>query len=124
MRDDLFLAGQMVGVEGYVESAAAGLLAAINAAKLLKSCPLVRPPAETALGSLVAYITDGSRQNFQPMNANYGLMPDLPGRLRGRQKKIAMGERALRAMDEWVAGNQIEPAASTSAPAAALGDLR
>src|SRR5262249_13833770 len=55
IRPDLFLAGQMVGVEGYVESAAAGLLAAINAAKLLESRPLVTPPAETALGSLIAY---------------------------------------------------------------------
>ncbi|HKF28768.1 MAG TPA: methylenetetrahydrofolate--tRNA-(uracil(54)-C(5))-methyltransferase (FADH(2)-oxidizing) TrmFO [Candidatus Binataceae bacterium] len=124
IRHDLFLAGQMVGVEGYVESAAAGLLAAINAAKLLDSRPLVRPPAETALGSLVNYITDGSRQNFQPMNANYGLMPELPGRLRGRQKKIAMGERALRAIDEWIARNQIESAASASAPVAARGDPR
>src|SRR5262249_51230446 len=120
----LFLAGQMVGVEGYVESAAAGLLAAINAAKLLDSRPLVRPPAETALGSLVAYITDGSRQNFQPMNPNYGLMPELPGRLRGRPKKIGMGGRALHAIDEWIGGNQIEPVASASVPAAALGDPR
>jgi methylenetetrahydrofolate--tRNA-(uracil-5-)-methyltransferase len=118
-RDDLFLAGQMVGVEGYVESAAAGLLAAINAAHLVEARPMVVPPAETALGSLVAYITDASRQNFQPMNANYGLMPALPG-VRGRLKKTALGERALRAIDGWIANNELEPANGASQVAAAL----
>jgi hypothetical protein len=58
------------------------------------------------------------------MNANYGLMPELPGRLRGRQKKIAMGERALHAIEEWIAVNQIEPAVSAPAPSAALGTPR
>lgn len=108
-RDDLFLAGQMVGVEGYVESAAAGLLAAINAARLVTGGLPVVPPPETALGSLVAYITDSARTNFQPMNANYGLMPALEGRLRGRQKKIRMGERALESIARWIANNAIEP---------------
>ena len=118
-RDDLFLAGQMVGVEGYVESAAAGLLAAINAANLVEGRAMVVPAAETALGSLVAYITDATRQNFQPMNANYGLMPPLAG-VRGRHKKTAMGERALRAMDLWIAAHELEPAGGASAVAAAL----
>ena len=98
-RDDLFMAGQMVGVEGYVESAAMGLLAAINAAHLLADAPLVVPPRMTAIGSLIAYITDPERRDFQPMNANYGLMPELRGR--GRQKKIDLGLRALAAFDEW-----------------------
>ena len=119
VRDDLFLAGQMVGVEGYVESAAAGLLAAINMASLVEERAMVVPPAETALGSLVAYITDASRQNFQPMNANYGLMPPLPG-VRGHLKKTALGERALRAIDSWIAKNELEPAGGTSQLAAAL----
>jgi methylenetetrahydrofolate--tRNA-(uracil-5-)-methyltransferase len=108
-RDDLFLAGQMVGVEGYVESAAAGLLAGINAANLATNRELVVPPPETAVGSLVAYITDSVRRDFQPMNANYGLMPDLKIRARGRQKKTEMGTRALAAIDEWIARNGIEP---------------
>jgi methylenetetrahydrofolate--tRNA-(uracil-5-)-methyltransferase len=107
-RDDLFLAGQMVGVEGYVESAAAGLLAGINAAHLVTNRELVVPPPETAVGSLVAYITDSARRDFQPMNANYGLMPDLKIRARGRQKKTEMGNRALAAMDSWIARNRIE----------------
>ena len=111
-RDDLFLAGQMVGVEGYVESAAAGLLAGINAANLVMNRELIVPPAETAVGSLVAYITDLARRDFQPMNANYGLMPDLKIRARGREKKIEMGTRALAAIDGWIERNQIEPPAA------------
>jgi methylenetetrahydrofolate--tRNA-(uracil-5-)-methyltransferase len=116
-RDDLFLAGQMVGVEGYVESAAAGLLAGINAANLAMNRELVVPPLETALGSIVAYVTDPARRDFQPMNANYGLMPDLKVRARGRQKKVEMGARALAAIDAWIERNQIEPHA-TMAPRA------
>jgi len=111
-RDELFLAGQMIGVEGYVESAAAGLLAAINAERLLNAGELVVPPPETALGSLVAYITDVERRDFQPMNANYGLMPELAERVRGRDKKIALGRRALAAIDEWIARYRLGPPAA------------
>jgi len=124
-RDDLFLAGQMVGVEGYVESAAAGLLAGINAANLVTNRELVVPPPETAVGSLIAYITDTTRRDFQPMNANYGLMPELKIRARGHQKKIEMGARALAALDAWIARHQIEtnqldPAAPMAPPALRL----
>ncbi len=108
-RGDLFIAGQMIGVEGYVESAAAGLLAAINAARLLCGRQLVVPPRESALGSLVAYVTDSERRNFQPMNANYGLMPDLKPRARGRQKKLMMGMRALAALEAWIDAQGLEP---------------
>ena len=74
-RDDLFFAGQMTGVEGYVESAASGLLAGINAARLVKGEePVVFPP-ETAMGSMANYITTANPKNFQPMNANFGLFP-------------------------------------------------
>jgi methylenetetrahydrofolate--tRNA-(uracil-5-)-methyltransferase len=118
-RDDLFMAGQMIGVEGYVESAAAGLLAAINVARMLAGIEMIFPDPETALGSLIAYITDSSRRDFQPMNANYGLMPDLAGRVRGREKKIQMGTRALNKMDEWIATNSVEPPAPAPKTAAA-----
>ncbi len=114
VRNDLLLAGQMVGVEGYVESAAAGLLAGINAANIVAGRELVVPPPETALGSLIAYITDPARQEFQPMNANYGLMPALETRARGRQKKIDMGVRALAYLDRWIASHQVEPPISQS----------
>jgi len=114
-REDVFLAGQMIGVEGYVESAAAGLLAGINASRLLNRREPIVAPRETALGSLIAYVTDNSRRECQPMNANYGLMPELESPVRGRQKKIAMGERALRSLDDWVIRNGIEPVGVTSA---------
>ncbi|HXZ87932.1 MAG TPA: FAD-dependent oxidoreductase, partial [Candidatus Binataceae bacterium] len=113
-RPDLLLAGQMIGVEGYVESAAAGLLAAINAARIVTGSEPLVPPRETALGSLVAYITDTRRRDFQPMNANYGLMPPLDPRIHRRQKKTEMGRRALAALDAWVACNDLESPTQTS----------
>jgi methylenetetrahydrofolate--tRNA-(uracil-5-)-methyltransferase len=100
-RPDLFFAGQMVGVEGYLESAAAGLLAGMNAGRLVTGAPLLVAPPTTALGSMIAYITNDERRNFQPMNTNYGLFPLLPGRLRGRQKKAALAERALQDIATW-----------------------
>ena len=111
-----FLAGQIIGVEGYVESAAAGLLAGINAARLVAGAPLVTPPATTALGSLLAYVTQRGRKDFQPMNANYGLFPPLPGRARGRDKKIKLAERALAEFDRWAvaAGELTTPAGRPS----------
>jgi methylenetetrahydrofolate--tRNA-(uracil-5-)-methyltransferase len=112
-RPDLFVAGQMVGVEGYVESAAAGLLAAINVARIVANRDPVIPPRETAIGSLVAYITDAARRDFQPMNANYGLMPDLAGSFRGLRKKTEMGRRALAAIDDWISQYGLDASAGT-----------
>ena len=116
-RADIFLAGQMIGVEGYVESAAAGLLAAINLARVVRGGQPITPPPETALGSLVAYITDARRKDFQPMNANFGLMPELGGRSRGRVKKIALATRALAEIDGWIQQHQlaIDPPATAAA---------
>src|SRR5262245_43561653 len=74
-RSDLFFAGQMVGVEGYLESAATGLLAGLNASRLLHGARLLTVPSTTALGSMITYITNKERRDFQPMNANYGLFP-------------------------------------------------
>lgn len=95
-RSDLLLAGQLVGVEGYLESASAGYLAGLNAARLAVGASPVVPPATTTLGSLVRYVSEEGRKEFQPMNANYGLFPVLPGgRRKGREKKLAMAARAL-----------------------------
>jgi methylenetetrahydrofolate--tRNA-(uracil-5-)-methyltransferase len=116
-REDLFIAGQMIGVEGYVESAAAGLLAGINAARLCSGDELLVPPVESSFGSLIAYITDRGRLDFQPMNANYGLMPALESGKRGRAKKIEMGTRALDAMDAWITRHRVEMPSGERIPA-------
>ena len=98
----VFVAGQLIGVEGYVESAAAGLLAARNAARVVRGLPVVVPPATTALGSLVHYVTDVRRRDFQPMNANYGLFPPIATRERGREKRRALAARAQRDLELWL----------------------
>jgi len=118
-RPRVFLAGQIIGVEGYVESAAAGLLAGINAARLLGGAPLVVPPVTSAYGSLLAYVTQPGRRDFQPMNANYGLFPPLPGRRRGREKNLALAERALTDFDAWRAAQLGAPSALDATAAGA-----
>lgn len=95
-RDDLLFAGQMTGVEGYIESAASGLVAGINAAYLAKGEKPVIFPVETAHGSMCNYITSAVAKHFQPMNANFGLMPALNERIRDKKlKKQKIAERAL-----------------------------
>lgn len=101
----VFLAGQLIGVEGYVESAASGILAGLNAVRLLTERPMLVPPATTALGSLIAYVTDTARREFQPMNANYGLFPPLAGRARGRARREELGARAAREAEAWMVGH-------------------
>ncbi len=101
-RPGLFFAGQMTGVEGYVESAAAGLIAGVNAARQAKGLdPLVFPP-ETAHGALMDYITTASPNSFQPMNINFGLFPPLEEKIKDkRQRNLALSRRALRVLDGW-----------------------
>ncbi|ANU10541.1 tRNA uridine 5-carboxymethylaminomethyl modification protein gid [Planococcus antarcticus DSM 14505] len=94
---NIFFAGQMTGVEGYVESAGSGLLAGINAAKLALGEELLVFPAETALGSMARYITEADSKNFQPMNVNFGLFPDLGERIRSKQERAE--RHANRALD-------------------------
>jgi methylenetetrahydrofolate--tRNA-(uracil-5-)-methyltransferase len=96
----IFFAGQITGVEGYVESTAMGLLAGINAAGLLCSRPFTTPPGETALGALVHHITT-PQKNFQPMNVNFGLFPPLEGRLPKKLKRKKLAERALESLEVW-----------------------
>jgi methylenetetrahydrofolate--tRNA-(uracil-5-)-methyltransferase len=93
---DLLVAGQLAGVEGYVESIGAGLISGINAARLAGGDEPLELPRETMIGSLLHYITSPS-DHFQPMNANFGLLPPLEKRLRGRDKRRALAERALEA---------------------------
>jgi methylenetetrahydrofolate--tRNA-(uracil-5-)-methyltransferase len=101
-RDDLFFAGQITGVEGYTESIATGLLAGLNAVRLIHSRDLLVPPPSTALGALVRYIAHATAQPFQPMNINFGLLPELPQRIRGKgERRRQMVQRALTAADRW-----------------------
>lgn len=100
-RDDLFFAGQMTGVEGYVESAGSGLAAGINAARLAKGEELIEFPREMAIGSMAYYITHAEGKHFQPMNANFGLFPSLPERVRDKKLRYeTLAERALSALAE------------------------
>ncbi len=102
-RPDLLLAGQISGVEGYVESTAMGLLAGINGARLLSGKTPVVPPAETALGSLVAHLTATDPRHFQPSNINFGLFPGLQEKTPKKFRGAKYGERALQALKKWQA---------------------
>ncbi|MBD7964301.1 FADH(2)-oxidizing methylenetetrahydrofolate--tRNA-(uracil(54)-C(5))-methyltransferase TrmFO [Fictibacillus norfolkensis] len=102
-RKDLFFAGQMTGVEGYVESAASGLIAGINAAKLVNGEELAVFPKETAIGSMAYYITTANPDNFQPMNANFGLLPPLEKRIKNKQERnTALADRALETIQNFI----------------------
>jgi methylenetetrahydrofolate--tRNA-(uracil-5-)-methyltransferase len=102
VRGTAFLAGQLVGVEGYTESAAMGGLAGINATRGLAGLPLVTPPPTTAHGSLITYITTCEPRHFQPINTNFGLFPPLPSRIRDKdQKRRLIGQRALEDFRTW-----------------------
>jgi methylenetetrahydrofolate--tRNA-(uracil-5-)-methyltransferase len=95
-RRDLFFAGQISGVEGYLESAASGLIAGANAARLAEGLPPLIFPATTALGALSRYISSAESANYQPTNIAFGLLPPLAQPLRDkRQKKAALVRRAL-----------------------------
>ena len=93
-------AGQMTGVEGYVESTASGYLAGVSMAAKALGGPLPDFPRETAIGALAAYISDESVVNFQPMNANFGIMPALGYRVKGKaNKNLAIANRSLAVID-------------------------
>ncbi len=107
IRDDLFFAGQLTGVEGYLESAAAGMIAGRNAARVLNGQEALVWPRETVLGSLSHYITSADAKHFQPMNSNWALLPPLDARADGRkwkkdQKAPLFVERAQRAFEGFV----------------------
>jgi methylenetetrahydrofolate--tRNA-(uracil-5-)-methyltransferase len=98
----IIFAGQITGVEGYVESAASGLLAGMAAVALVHCHPAPVPPPETALGALMHHITNADAKHFQPMNVNYGLFPELPGRIKKKERRQKLAERALETLEEWL----------------------
>ena len=119
-RDDdrVLFAGQLTGVEGYTESSATGLLAGLNLARMLEGDAPVVPPPTTMLGALYRYMREADPAHFQPMNANFGLVDDLPAKVRDKKKKRELiAERALSDMREWMDATGIRSAAPQPARA-------
>ena len=103
----LFFAGQITGVEGYVESVATGWLAGINAVRVLRDEPMITAPQTSAIGALCRYVSNVETKNFQPINITFGLLEPLPVELRKkhrnkRERHMVQVERALKDWDEWM----------------------
>ena len=103
LRENLYFAGQITGVEGYMESAASGILAGRSAARAIQGLPPLELPPTTMLGALSRYISDPGVKNFQPMGANFGILPGLETQIRDKRARYeALGKRALEAMEEAI----------------------
>ena len=106
-RPDLFFAGQIAGLEGYAGNIAGGWLAGVNIARLAHGLPLLTLPPDTMIGALMHYITHADPDTFQPMKANFGLMPPLEKRIRGKRARgAAHAERALVSLEQWIEEQQ------------------
>jgi methylenetetrahydrofolate--tRNA-(uracil-5-)-methyltransferase len=102
VRPTVFFAGQMSGVEGYVESAASGLMAGLNAAAMERGESLVPPPRTTAMGALAYYVSHADPAHYEPSNITFGIMPPLERAPRSRMaRKVALSERALADLQNW-----------------------
>ena len=106
-RDDLFFAGQITGTEGYMGSTASGLVAGINAARWVRGESLLTFPSETMVGAVLHYISTPTGQEFQPMKANFGLLPALGKRVGKRERYHSYAERAVQAMQRFVEQHQL-----------------
>jgi len=102
-RPGLFFAGQLTGVEGYTESIAMGLVAGVNAARAARGCSHVIPPPTTVIGALVNYVSSAPTPDFQPMNANWALLPPLPVKAHRRERPALHAERSLLAIEAYAA---------------------
>lgn len=104
----IFFGGQITGVEGYMESAASGLMAGINLAKRLKGEETVVLPEDTMIGALSRYISDESVKNFQPMGANFGVLPPLPEKIRDKQERyMQLANRGMNSLKEFAKNNKL-----------------
>jgi len=101
IHEHIFFAGQITGVEGYVESAAMGIIAGLSALLCLTGKSMIPPPEETAIGSLLKYITRPDHTNFQPMNINFGLFPPLAGKIRKIDRGQHYAGRSLKSLESW-----------------------
>lgn len=110
-RDDdrLFFAGQITGVEGYTESLGTGIMAGINLARRLRGEPITIPPPTTMLGGLYRYLAEADPRHFQPMNANFGLLDPLPGRVKKDHRKELLVERAQTDFAAWLEASESNP---------------
>ncbi|MCO6450043.1 MAG: methylenetetrahydrofolate--tRNA-(uracil(54)-C(5))-methyltransferase (FADH(2)-oxidizing) TrmFO [Caldilineales bacterium] len=110
-RDDLFFAGQIIGSEGYVGSTAGGLMAGINMARLLSGLTPAVLPEETMMGAIFHYVTHAEPKEFQPMKANFGLLPPLEPHVRNKRERYqAYADRAVMALGQWLAVGNALPA--------------
>ena len=103
----LFIAGQLSGVEGYVESTAMGLLAGINAVQMVRNAALLVPPPETALGALISHLSETDAKHFQPSNVNFGLFPPWEKKVPKRMRGQIRAERSAVALDGWIGAHQL-----------------
>jgi len=109
-RRSLLFAGQMSGVEGYVESAASGLVAGMNAATLVRGGPVSAPPRTTAIGALGYYVSHANPERYDPSNVTFGIIEPLAGAPRGKKhRNVAIAERALADLDAWIASRCLAP---------------
>jgi len=104
----VFFVGQMTGVEGYVESAASGLVAGINMARMLEAKPFMTLSANCAIGALSLYVTNPAIKKFEPMNVNFGLFNPLSDKMPKKARKTAYGERALKTLQEIIVSENID----------------
>jgi methylenetetrahydrofolate--tRNA-(uracil-5-)-methyltransferase len=126
-RPRVHIAGQLAGTEGYLEAAAGGLVSALGLIRKRLGRPPLRLPVETALGSLLAYVTDPDTGPFQPMHVNFGLLPPLDPPIRGkRERHVAYAARGSAALDSWLAaaGDLEVPAVRTMTDAIASEQVR
>lgn len=107
-RPNLFFAGQITGVEGYMESASSGILAGLNMARLIDGLSTVVLPETTMMGALSRYISDESVKNFQPMGANFGVLPPIEPHIRDKKERYAaLSERGLKDLEKFMEDNEI-----------------